>query len=536
MLNERARDLRRAFNIQHSTFNIPVLFLVLSVIGTAFANDLSVDKRTIQMDDSITITVVVENAFANIDAVRLPLQNLGLNGPASVSTEFQWINGVSSRRKIFTYSAHPTASGTAVVGPITLHGLGGQVETLAPIAIQVLPDAAAGSNDPAKILRELIATNRDPICLVAEVDKTTPFAGEEIVVTWTLYNATAVQQYAIGEIPKLEDFWSEELDVRGEPQQQIMLGQVVVQKLPIRRVALFPLRSGSLIVPPLGVNASILKRVGSRGPFGLFEGMEVDVHRRSAPLTVHARPLPPGPPVAVVGDALAMRCGMPVQRNGGPVAIDVALSGRANLRAVSPPAFERPPDGNVQIIEKKLNVFRVRYDASMLREWQYLIFPAKAGEFTTPAMNATVMSPDGQRKELRCDATTLIVQTAAPSEPPPRLATRRPPITKRAVTLWIVAVIAVCTLLALVVARTQRSHRIRNAVRRLVRPTAPETRAAVDEYLQVRGIEPSALMREPSDRGDAYRSLRSLLDALERERVVAGDQEVVRRVRDLVTA
>ena len=505
-------------------------------IRNLFSNDLSVDKRTIQMDDSVTITVTVENEFANIDSVRLPLKNLGLNGPASVSNEFQWINGVSSRRKIFTYTAHPTAAGTAVVGPITLHGTGGQVETLAPIEIQVVPDAAAGSNDPAKILRELIATGRDAICLVAEVDKTTPFAGEEIVVTWTLYNATAVQQYAIGEIPKLEDFWSEELDVRGEPQQQFMLGEVAVQKLPIRRVALFPLRSGPLIVPPLGVNASILKRVGSRGPFGLFEGMEVDVHRRSAPLTVHARPLPPGAPIAAVGDALAMRCGIPVQRNGGPVAVDVTLSGRANLRAVSPPAFERPPAGNVQIIEKKMNVYRVRYDASMSREWQYLIFPAKSGEFTTPAMNTTVMSPDGQRKELRCDATTLIVQASVASEPPPRLATRRPPITNRSVIVWIVAVIAASTLLALLVARTQRSRDIQNAVRRLLRPTAPETRAAVDEYLQVRGIEPSALLREPSDRGDAYRSLRSLLDALERERVVAGDREIARRVRDLVTA
>jgi oxygen tolerance protein BatD len=533
MLNVR---VDRSFNIQHSTFNIPVLLFVLFLAGAAAANDLTVDKRTIQMDDSLTITVTVENEFANIDSVRIPLQNLGLNGPANVSTEFQWINGVSSRRKIFTYTAHPTAAGTATVGPITLHGLGGQVETLAPVIIQVLSDASAGSNDPARILRELIATNRDPICLVAEVDKPSVFAGEEVVVTWTLYNATAVQQYAIGDIPRLEDFWSEELDVRGEPQQQIVLDHVFVQKLPIRRVALFPLRSGSLIIPPLGVNASILKRVGNRGPFGTFEGMEVDVHRRSAPLTIHARPLPPGPPVAAVGDALAMRCGMPVQRNGGPIAIDVAMSGRANLRAVAAPSFERPPAGSLQIIEKKLNVYRVRYDASMTREWQYLIFPAQSGEFTAPAMNATVMSPDGQRKQLRCDATTLIVQASAPSEPPPRLATRRPPITNRAVTLWLAAVIAACTLVALVVARTQRSHRIRNAVRRLVRPTAPETRAAVDEYLQVRGIEPALLIREPSDRGDAYRSLRSLLDALERERVVAGDQEIVRRVRDLVTA
>jgi len=500
------------------------------------ANDLSVDKRTIQMDDVISITVTLENDFANVESVRIPLQNLAMNGAPSVSSEFQWINGASSRRKIFTYTAHATAAGNAVIGPITLHGSGGQVETLAPIAIQVVPDASAGSNDPLKILRDLIATNRDPICLIADADKATAFTGEEVIVTWTLYNATAVQQYAIGEIPKLEDFWTEELDVRGEAPQQIMLGHIFVQKVPIRRVALFPLRSGSLFIPPLGVNASILKRVGARGPFNLFEGMEVDVHRRSAPLTLHARPLPPGPPVAAVGESLAMRCAVPVQRSGGPVAVDVTLTGRANLRAVAPPTFDRPPDGSVQIIDKKLDVHRVRYDAWMSRQWQYLIFPSHDGEFATPAMTAAVLEPSGERKQLRCEATTLIVRAAGPNEPPPRLASRKPPVPRRAVALWAVAVVLACTLIALAVARTQRSQRIQSAVRRIMRPTAPETRIAVDEYLHSRGIEPGALMREASDRGDAYRSLRSLLDALERERVVAGEREIAERLRDLVTA
>src|SRR5947208_7621611 len=129
MLNEIVAGLRRAFNIQHSTFNIPVLLFVFALVETSFANDLSVDKRTLELDDSLTITVTVENEFANVGSVKIPLQNLAFDGRPSLSTEFQWLNGVSSRRKIFTYTAHPTASGTAVVGPITLHGLGGQVET-----------------------------------------------------------------------------------------------------------------------------------------------------------------------------------------------------------------------------------------------------------------------------------------------------------------------------------------------------------------------------------------------------------------------
>src|SRR5260370_31641958 len=105
-----------------------------------------------QLDDTVTITVTLEDAFASVDSVRIPLRNLAIDGQPSVSSEFDFINGHASRHKTFRYTAHATMAGGALVGPIILHGAGGQVETLAPIAIQVLPDAAAGSNDPLKIL------------------------------------------------------------------------------------------------------------------------------------------------------------------------------------------------------------------------------------------------------------------------------------------------------------------------------------------------------------------------------------------------
>jgi len=496
------------------------------------ANELNVDKRMMQLDDTVTITVTLDDAFASIDSIRMPLQNLAIDGAPSVSSEFDFINGVTSRRKTFRYIAHALAPGGAMVGPITLHGAGGQVETLAPVAIQILPDATAGSNDPAKILHELMATNHDPIFLVATADKTSAFENEEIIVTWWLYNATSVQQYGIAEIPKLEDFWSEELDVRGEQPEQVLLNGMVVQKLPIRRVALFPLRSGSLTVPAMGVNASIMKRIRTGNPFDLFEGMEVDVHRRSGPINIHARPLPPGPPVAAVGDVV-MRCGIPVQRNGGPVALSVVLTGRANLRGAPPPAFDRKPDGTLQIIDKATSVDRHHDDATMTRRWEYLIFPAQTGEFTLPAMSTRVLNSMGAREDLRCAAMTLAVRAASPEEeaPPARIASRK----SRSVRPFLIAA-AIVVLGAVAIARYQRSRRIRNQVRGLVRPTPVETRTAVDEYLARRGIEPSSLLREPTERGDAYRSLRSLLDAVERDRLTAGQREIAQRVRDLVTA
>jgi hypothetical protein len=69
-------------------------------------------------------------------------------------------------------------------------------------------------------------------------------------------------------------------------------------------------------------------------------------------------------------------------------------------------------------------------------------------------------------------------------------------------------------------------------VRDIVR--SDDIRARVDAKL---GVDPAVLLAERSDRGDAYRSLRSLLDAMERDRDIGVDtkKEIARRVREVIT-
>ena len=59
MLNEEPARRRRgrAFNIQHSTFNIPVLLLLIAL--PAAANELTVDRRTLTLTDSLIITLTL---------------------------------------------------------------------------------------------------------------------------------------------------------------------------------------------------------------------------------------------------------------------------------------------------------------------------------------------------------------------------------------------------------------------------------------------------------------------------------------------
>jgi hypothetical protein len=522
-------------NIEHSTFNIAFLLLILAL--PVAASDLQVDKRTLSTDDALTITLTLTDAFASADNLQLPLQNLVIDGSPSVSSEFSWVNGQSSRRKVLRYVARPMHAGAALVGPLTLHGADGQIETLAPLSIQVLPDLAAGTNDPIRILHELVATGRDPIFVVAEADKSSVFTGEQVIVTWTIYNATNVQQHGIARIPKLADFWVEELDIRNLTAQQVFLGGVAMQKLVIRRVALFPLHSGTLTVDPLAIEAQIMKPLAFGNPFRLFEGSVVDVSRRSSPLSIEARPIPPGVAVGAVGD-ISLQCQTPLQKNGGPVAVDVIMTGAANLRAAPPPSFAQPVEGSVQIAEGAVTVQR-RDEAVMTRRWRYLIFPNSSGMFVIPPLTEQTLTPAGVRRELRCEQRALMVEAADAAtmqSHAPAPSSNAPVEAARQSLPFISIAAAILILLTIAWPRLARARAIRNDTRALVRETPADTRVAVDEWLSKRGIDPIVIIRETSDRGDAYRALRSLLDAAERDRLIAEEDDIRGRVRDLVAA
>src|SRR5205085_2865580 len=187
-------------------------FCILHFAVIALANELTVDKRSITLTDSLTITLTLTDDFAQLDSVPLNVQNLVLDGQPSTSTEFQWINGQTFRRKVFRWVAHARGPGAALVGPIALRAPGGQVETGAP----------------------------------------------------------------------------------AEQPQQLNVGGQFAQKLVIRRVALFPLRSGTLTIEPMAVNAAVMRRTNGFDPFGIFEGTLVEVRARSAPLRIDVRPLPSG--------------------------------------------------------------------------------------------------------------------------------------------------------------------------------------------------------------------------------------------------
>ena len=115
--------------------------------------------------------------------------------------------------------------------------------------------------------------------------------------------------------------------------------------------------------------------------------------------------------------------------------------------------------------------------------------------------------------------------SAAPRTPPP---SRNVAGVVRDARIPIAVACALLLVVAFALPRAQRAWRIRSEVRKIT--LGDELLASLDAWIAERGVDAHLLVREPSDRGDAYRALRSLLD----ERVGGGRREVRRRLRDVV--
>lgn len=500
---------------------------LLATAWGATANELRVEPRTLQTSDLVTITVSAEGPFADTDAIDIPVQNLTILGAPSVSSQFQWINGETRRSKTFRYRARPGAPGPAMVGPIVLTSGDGQRDTLPPVALQIVPDRAAGSNDPAAVLRELLAAGRDPLFVVAEADKTEVYVGEPLIVTWWLYNASVVQEWQVASVPRLEEFWTEERP-RVDSTERVYVGDISMQRLPVRRAVLIPLQSGTQTIAGMTIDATVMRRTRS-GPFAIFEGELSAVNYTSAPLTVHVKPIPPGPPVDATGD-LAIQCDRAVQQNGGPVVVRVTVGGNGNLRAATAPHFDGQLPGTLRIEGGEVSVSRDD-PFSMTRRWRYLIFPSSPGMLEIPPLVMSVFDPrTATRKELRC-AASLVEATVA--QPPAATAPKTYALPARSrVWPWVTAALLVLLAALIAVPRIRRDLRLRRAAREIVRDaTAQEIRTRLEQRVTID-------LNEPTERGDAWRALVSLLAAVERDRDLAVDSasELERRVRDVLAA
>lgn len=236
-------------------------------------------------------------------------------------------------------------------------------------------------------------------------DKTTVMQGEQITVTYKIYTRIPVSQYVIQKLPSFSGFWSynlmKEKDKVVQYNETVNGQKYVVAE--IRKVALFPQKSGKLTVDPLEVEciAQVLVKRKANNPFGSFFDdpffndpffqnafgsgyQEVKKKLKSNPLNITVTDLPGTKPddfCGLVGNlSMTAKLDKTEVKSNDAVNLTVTLSGKGNLNLIDNLNVDFPPDFEVYDPQISENI-STGNEISGSKTFTYLIIPRNPGSF-----------------------------------------------------------------------------------------------------------------------------------------------------------
>lgn len=340
-----------------------------------------------------------------------PTTNLVLqDSTPTTQRELSFDSGSLTRRTTFVWTYKPLRIGIGRIQPATVR-IRGERYTTDEIRIRIVPQSQRprrrprsqpdptspsirdGQKSPSVGARDLF------IRLTASDD--TAYQNEQVTLEYRLFFRPGVRlrQSRMADAWDAPGFWREELDVASRPMPRTTeVHGRRYKTIVLKRVALFPTRTGRLTVDPLRIEteARARNRLGQRGD-ALQQSRYEPVALSSEQLTVTAHPLPSAAPSSfegAVGEfALDTEMSADSVAVGDAVEYTVRLQGSGNIATVSPPSLEVPRE-----IESYEPTVEVQIDRSGeavhgTKTFTYTLVPRSNGRYTLPPVRLAYFDP-----------------------------------------------------------------------------------------------------------------------------------------------
>ncbi len=403
--------------MKRNLFFIAFFFLIL---GTAWAQDATFyaqGPRQVNLGQRFYLTFTVNQEGTGFISPEIQHFDV-LSGPTvQTNTQYQSVNGKVSQSMSFSYTfvLMATEAGNFTIPPATITVKGKKISSNT-ITISVYnpgssQQKSAGQSTPKgnQNSAQQDAIGND-IFLKAVSNKSNPYIGEEIIITYKLYTTTTELSINNPEkVPSYPGFWSQNQNLlkgldRFPQYKETVNGKTYVVA-EIRKEALFPQKTGSLTIAPL--EQSVVYRVKVKGrsaiaddpffndPFfrNFFDDsnfgigyQNVEKSLKSNPITVQVKPLPQqNKPVDFTGAVGQFTFKPSLDRSelkaNEAMTLKLMVSGSGNLNLIDKPNITFPPDFEVYDPKIVDNIKSSISGVSGSRTFEYLIIPRTAGDF-----------------------------------------------------------------------------------------------------------------------------------------------------------
>jgi len=315
-------------------------------------------------------------------------ENFTVVGGPSQSINNSWINGVRSYSKTYSYFLAPKKRGNFKITQATIEIDGQTFKTLAVnINVTAAVDKPKDPNDPDYIVQQNIH-------LVAEVSKTNPYLNEAITVVYKLYvsESTGVSNWRELDTPRYNDFWSQNIDIKGIKIQNGTYKGEDYRYVVLRKTVLYPQKTGKLNIEPLTLDITVDVPTNRRDIFG--GRLMQSVHRTVAAgnRTINVEPLPEtGRPLDFTGAVGEFDFKITTSKNTLKATeafeATVEVNGNGNLKLFKLPKLSLPSTLEVyepehdEKISVNLNGMKGKSSDS------YTIVPSYQGKYPIPSVS-----------------------------------------------------------------------------------------------------------------------------------------------------
>ncbi|ADV48561.1 protein BatD [Cellulophaga sp. E16_2] len=268
---------------------LTLMFLTFSVKAQEdeVTFEMAVSKEKLGLNERLRVDFTINRDGDNFNPPNFEGFRVVM-GPAQ-SIRNSWINGVRSYSKSYSYTLMPTEKGTFTIGQSSII-VDGKVYKSLTKKIEV---SAAVEDPNAPPTAESIAD--DNLHLVAEVSNNNPYLNEAVSVVYKLYvsNSIRVTNFRPLDSPKYNNFWSQDMPVKQYSAQEGTFQGKPYQYVILKRIVLYPQKTGKLDIEPLSLDVSVEVPTSRRDFFGrpLYTSTHKTVSAGSRTLNVKELPL-----------------------------------------------------------------------------------------------------------------------------------------------------------------------------------------------------------------------------------------------------
>ncbi len=242
--------------------SIIVLLFVTSFVFSQVKFEAKVSKKKLGVNERLRVDFEMNQDGDNFNPPNF--SGFTVIGGPNQSVSNSWINGVRSFKKTYSYFLAPKKRGNFTITQATIN-VDGETYKTTPIKIEITAaiDKPKDPNDPNYIASENIH-------LVAEVSKVNPYLNEAITVVYKLYVAhnTAVNNWREIDSPRYNDFWSQNIDTKGQKVQNGTYKGEDYRFLVLKKTVLYPQKTGKLNIEPLSLDITVEVPTNRRDIFG----------------------------------------------------------------------------------------------------------------------------------------------------------------------------------------------------------------------------------------------------------------------------